>query len=94
VDDHKGADDLRFCLLVDGGLEAGACSLDGPHWEQLYFPLLEPIILKAGEQIGVSLRSRSSEEAGTHLAWTATHMDARGKQIARQALDLDKGFLP
>jgi precorrin-6B methylase 2 len=64
------------------------------HWEQLYFPLLEPIILKAGEQIGVSLRSRSSEEAGTHLAWTATHMDARGKQIARQALDLDKGFLP
>jgi type I protein arginine methyltransferase len=64
------------------------------HWEQLYFPLLEPITIKSGEKIGVSLRSRSSEAAGTHLAWTATHLDARGKQIARQALDLDKGYLP
>ena len=64
------------------------------HWEQLYFPLLQPIALAAGETLNVSLRSRSSEEAGTHLAWTATHSDARCKQIARQALDLDKGYLP
>jgi precorrin-6B methylase 2 len=64
------------------------------HWEQLYFPLLDPMTLKAGDQLNVSLKSRSSEEAGTHLAWTATHLDSRGKQIARQALDLDKGFLP
>jgi type I protein arginine methyltransferase len=64
------------------------------HWEQLYFPLLEPIALKAGEKIAVTLKSRSSEEAGTHLAWTATHSDARDKQLARQVLDLDKGFLP
>ncbi len=64
------------------------------HWEQLYFPLLDPIALKAGEHISILLKSRSSEDAGTHLAWTATHLDARDKQIARQALDLDKGFLP
>ncbi len=64
------------------------------HWEQLYFPLLTPITVAAGEAIGVSLRSRSSEQAGTHLAWTATHSNARGQQIGRQALDLDKGFLP
>ena len=64
------------------------------HWEQLYFPLLEPIVLSAGETAGIALRSRSSEVAGTHLAWTATHTDAKGKQRKRQALDLDKGFLP
>lgn len=64
------------------------------HWEQLYFPTLEPMRIEAGETVGVSLRSRSSEEAGTHLAWTATRMDARGKQVARQAMDLDKGYLP
>ena len=64
------------------------------HWEQLYFPLLEPIAAKAGETVGIALRSRSSEQAGTHLAWTATHTGARGKQLSRQALDLDKGFLP
>ena len=64
------------------------------HWEQLYFPLTSPINLKAGEELAVSLRSRSSEAHGTHLAWTAAHVDVRGNKIARQAMDLDKGFLP
>lgn len=64
------------------------------HWEQLYFPLAGPVALKAGESISIALKSRSSEAAGTHLAWTATHIDARGKQVARHVHDLDKGFLP
>ena len=64
------------------------------HWEQLYFPLLEPIAVKASETIGLSLRSRSSEQGGTHLAWTAVHQGAKGKSLSRQALDLDHGFLP
>lgn len=64
------------------------------HWEQLYFPLLEPIEAKARQSISVSLASRSSEAAGTHLAWGAVHSDATGKILARQALDLDKGWLP
>ena len=64
------------------------------HWEQLYLPLLEPISAKAGEKVGLSLRSRTTPENGTTLAWTVTHLDARGKQLARQALDLEKGYLP
>lgn len=64
------------------------------HWEQLYFPLLTPIEASAGQSILVSLRSKSSEEGGTHLAWTAVHFDAQGRSLTRQALDLDKGFLP
>ena len=64
------------------------------HWEQLYFPLLEPVKLAASETVTVSLRSQSSQEGGTHLAWTATHQDAKGKQQSRQSLDLDKGYLP
>jgi precorrin-6B methylase 2 len=80
--------------LGDGRLLSTAPGAPRTHWEQLYFPLLTPIALKAGEQISLTLRSRSSEAAGTHLAWTATHLDGRGKSIGRQALDLDKGFLP
>jgi len=64
------------------------------HWEQLYFPLLQPVALKAGETIGVNLRTRTSAEAGTHVAWVATHRDAKGRETARQSLNLDKGFLP
>lgn len=64
------------------------------HWEQLYLPLLQPIVAKAGETIAVNLRSRTSAEAGTHVAWAAVHRDAKGREVARQSLNLDKGFLP
>jgi protein arginine N-methyltransferase 1 len=79
---------------LGGDLEISTAP-DAPrtHWEQLYFPLNEPIPAKATERILLSLRSRSSEETGTHLAWTAVHSDASGKTISRQALDLDKGWI-
>ena len=64
------------------------------HWEQLYFPLLSPIEAKARETVMVSIRSQSSQESGTNMAWTAVHFDAGGKSLQRQALDLDKGYLP
>lgn len=64
------------------------------HWEQLYFPLLSPMEAKTGETVGVALRSRTSLEAGTHVAWTATRRDGKGREVERQALNLDKGFLP
>ena len=71
-----------------------APSAPATHWEQLYFPISEPVSAKSGEAISVQLRSQSSEAKGTHLAWTAIQHDARGKRIGRQAHDLDKGFLP
>ena len=82
------------CDLLPGITLSTAPDAPRTHWEQLYFPLLEPVTAKPRETVCLSLRSRSSEVAGTHLAWTATHLDAKGKQIGRQALDLDKGYLP
>jgi protein arginine N-methyltransferase 1 len=64
------------------------------HWEQLYLPLLEPVSLLPGEALAVTIRSRSSPEGGTHLAWTAVTLAHDGKVRQRQALDLDKGYLP
>ena len=46
------------------------------------------------DPVGVALRSRTSAEAGTNLAWVATHFDAKGREAGRQSLNLDKGFLP
>lgn len=80
--------------LVPGVMLSTAPDAPLTHWEQLYFPLLEPLSCKAGERLHVSLRSRSSEEEGTHLAWKASHHDASGKLVSRQSLDLDKGYLP
>ena len=80
--------------LVPGIALSTAPDAPRTHWEQLYFPLRDPIALKKGESLMLSLRSKSSEETGTHLAWTAVHFDKEGKSISRQAMDLDKGWIP
>ncbi len=80
--------------LTPGVMLSTAPGEPATHWEQLYFPLLEPIEGKAGDTVAISVRSRSSLESGTHVAWTATRADGKGRQLARQALNLDKGFLP
>ena len=64
------------------------------HWEQLYFPLLEPIDAKSGETVSIALKSRTSAEAGTDVAWSVTHKDAKGRGLATQSLNLEKGYLP
>jgi len=64
------------------------------HWEQLYLPVLTPITMEAGQTVATRLRSATSYERGTNLTWTLTVSDAAGRQVARQALDLEKGFLP
>jgi protein arginine N-methyltransferase 1 len=64
------------------------------HWEQLYFPALEPMTVERGEQLSADLRSHSSEEGGTDLAWTLAITSASGKQRSVQSLSLEKGFLP
>jgi protein arginine N-methyltransferase 1 len=64
------------------------------HWEQLYFPLLAPIEARSRETVAVTLSSRTSMAEGTHVAWTAAHRDGNGREQSRQALNLDKGYLP
>lgn len=64
------------------------------HWEQLYLPLHEPMRMKRGERLMLWIRSRTTREAGTTIAWTATRRAADGAIIARQRMDLKMGYLP
>jgi protein arginine N-methyltransferase 1 len=95
----KPATVFGFAVWWTAELVAGVSLSTAPasprtHWEQLYFPLTRPVQVKAREQIAIELRSNSSEEAGTHLAWTAVHENAQGAVLSRQAHDLNKGYLP
>lgn len=77
------------------GVNLTTSPLDAPtHWEQLFFPALEPIEVKAGDTLVAEIRSRSSEEAGTDMAWTFAVSDGQSKIRSRQAMSLTKGFLP
>lgn len=80
--------------LVSGVTLSTAPDAPRTHWEQLYFPVSRPIQVRSGESIAISLRSRSSMQMGTDLAWTVTRQDRAGKVIDRQAMDLAKGYLP
>jgi protein arginine N-methyltransferase 1 len=64
------------------------------HWEQLFFPSAEAIDAAAGETLVAEIRSRSTEEAGTDLAWTLAVLGAGGRERTRQAMSLSKGFIP
>lgn len=80
--------------LMPGVHVSTAPGAPSSHWEQLYFPIAEPVEVGSGEGLVASIRSRSSEEGGTHLSWSATHLDCDGRKVARQGMDLDKGYLP
>jgi protein arginine N-methyltransferase 1 len=80
-------------------LVAGVGLATGPadprtHWEQLYLPALAPIGLAAGHTLTARLRSTTSYERGTNVTWTLIAGDAAGRELSRQALDLEKGYLP
>ncbi|MEO1283147.1 MAG: hypothetical protein AAFV69_15620, partial [Pseudomonadota bacterium] len=47
-----------------------------------------------GEGVKAMVKSSSSFEMGTHLAWTLACTDPTGKVLQRQKMDLDKGYLP
>jgi len=64
------------------------------HWEQLFFPSLKPLELAPGETLVAEIRAKSTEEAGTDLAWTLAALGSNGRERARHAMSLAKGFLP
>ncbi|MBO0763136.1 MAG: 50S ribosomal protein L11 methyltransferase [Hyphomicrobiaceae bacterium] len=80
--------------LVEGiGLSTGP--LDArTHWEQLYLPVLTPLAVDGGQTLVMHVRSTTSYARGTNVAWTLAVKDAAGREVNRQALDLQKGFLP
>jgi precorrin-6B methylase 2 len=80
--------------LVPGVVLSTAPGAPPTHWEQLYFPLLRPLKVAMGHRVSFRLRSKSSRETGTDLAWSATLADATGDALDRQSLNLDKGYLP
>jgi SAM-dependent methyltransferase len=64
------------------------------HWEQLYLPVLKPITVEVGQTLTARLRSTTSYERGTNVSWTLAVRDGAGRDVLRQVLDLEKGYLP
>ncbi len=80
--------------LTDGVSLSTAPDAAPTHWEQLYLPVLEPIDVRAGETLSIRVKSTSSYDTGTDVAWTFEAGPASGAPRIKQTLDLTKGFLP
>lgn len=96
---RKPATIYGLALWWDAELAPGVGLSTGPlaprtHWEQLYLPALTPIAMQAGQTLRARLRSTTSDEHGTNVTWTLSLSDAAGREVLRQALDLEKGYLP
>jgi protein arginine N-methyltransferase 1 len=88
-----------LALWWSAELTAGVTLSTGPHdarthWEQLYLPVLEPITVGAGHTLSARLRSTTSYARGTNVTWALAVSDASGRQVDRQSLNLEKGFVP
>lgn len=74
------------------GLWLSTSPHDAPtHWEQIYFPVAEPLHLHEGDVATIAITSDSRDGNGCTLKWTVTHR--RGdKTLSVQKHDLAKGM--
>lgn len=84
-----------FALWWDAELVSGVhlstSPLEAPtHWEQIFLPLLEPL---KGMQAELTLTSDSRREVKINLSWTIRVLDAAGKEVSVQTMDMRKGYL-
>ncbi len=61
--------------LIDGVVLSTAPDSPTTHWEQIFAPVLEPLQLVPGEELGLEISARFSERTGVDFEWV-TH--ARG----------------
>jgi Ribosomal protein L11 methyltransferase (PrmA) len=96
---HGPATIYGLALWWRAELVSGVNVATGPldprtHWEQLYLPVLSPIAVATGQTLSANLRSTTSYERGTNVTWSLAVADAAGREVVRQALDLERGYLP
>lgn len=87
-----------FALWWDSELVPGVHLSTSPfekptHWEQIFLPLLLPVTLAAGSSLELRLNSDTRWSVKINLEWSAKVMDATGKEVAAQKLDMRKGYI-
>lgn len=60
------------------------------HWEQIYFPVAEPLHAHEGDGISIAITSDSRDGHGCLLKWIVTHR-RDGEILSRQKYDISKG---
>jgi len=78
------------CELVPGVSLGTSPLAPRTHWEQLYFPLRQPMVAQAQDQLDVTLKSDSRFEVGVNVMWEAS-LRRKDKVVAHDGLDMRAG---
>lgn len=94
----RGVRVYGFALWWDAELVRGIHLTTSPssprtHWDQIFLPVVEPIVLKRGERLTVDLKSDSRMQVKINLSWRVRAFDVRGTLRASMSLDMRKGHL-
>lgn len=80
-------------LLQPGITLSTAPAAPRTHWEQIYMPVLEPLDLKKGNRLTLSLSVDSRHEIRINVAWDIRVNAANGTGRLRQSLDMQRGSI-
>ncbi len=80
------------CTLTPGVELSTSPYAPRTHWDQIYLPLMSPIIADTGDDVTLAIGTETSTDTpGIAVAWTATHRGSGG--VATQSLDIGRGDL-
>jgi len=81
------------CTLVPGVVLSTSPFGARTHWDQIYLPLLDPLLARAGDEVSLEISSETGGgESGIDVRWTVEQRRA-GSVVSRQSLDIGGGFL-
>lgn len=63
------------------------------HWEQIYLPLLQPLVCVKGSSVRLQLSSDTRWKVKVNLTWTVSVLDHNNKELSVQELDMRKGLI-
>lgn len=81
------------CLLAPGVTLSTSPFTPRTHWDQIYLPLLEPLVAARGDEMELTITSETGDgESGIEVRWMAAQTRG-GIRQTEQSLAIEQGFL-
>jgi SAM-dependent methyltransferase len=81
------------CTLVPGVVLSTSPFAPRTHWDQIYLPLEEPLLGRAGDEVALEIVSETGGgESGIEVRWTVEHR-RDSAMLTRQTLEIGDGHL-
>jgi SAM-dependent methyltransferase len=80
------------CELIRGIKLSTSPLANATHWDQLYFPVLQPVAVKQGDKLSIQLDSDTRYNIGVNVKWQVS-LQRSSNVIEEQSLDMRRGDL-